>query len=223
MMIRKDSMAKLLVAVFGLLCSGLVWAGTVPWNTPLRPGMEPLLSWLSGDFSSKEQAGYDSRFTSAELRLREIWPGYQGYRWVYAEQYLTLRSIRPFRQRIYRFSPAPDGRVLMAELTMPRAIDFAGAWRQPSLLDSLTPQQLSLRHGCEIWLSRTASGEYAGHTRVGHCATDFGGASTLVQHIWIGPNSIRLLDRAYDNQGGSRWGSPGEGYVYLRRSSERGR
>jgi len=222
MMIRKDSMAKLLVAVFGLLCSCLVLAGSVPQATPLKPGMEPLLSWLSGDFSSKEQAGYDSRFTSAELRLREIWPGYQGYRWVYAEQYMTLRSIRPFRQRIYRFSPAPDGRILMAELTMPRAIDFAGAWRQPALLDSLTPQQLSLRHGCEIWLSRTASGEYAGHTRVGHCATDFGGASTLVQHIWIGPNSIRLLDRAYDNQGGSRWGSPGEGYVYLRKSSERG-
>ncbi len=215
-------MAKLLVAVFGLLCSCLVLAGSVPQATPLKPGMEPLLSWLSGDFSSKEQAGYDSRFTSAELRLREIWPGYQGYRWVYAEQYMTLRSIRPFRQRIYRFSPAPDGRILMAELTMPRAIDFAGAWRQPALLDSLTPQQLSLRHGCEIWLSRTASGEYAGHTRVGHCATDFGGASTLVQHIWIGPNSIRLLDRAYDNQGGSRWGSPGEGYVYLRKSSERG-
>ena len=215
-------MAKLLVAVFGLLCSCLVLAGSVPQATPLKPGMEPLLSWLSGDFSSKEQAGYDSRFTSAELRLREIWPGYQGYRWVYAEQYLTLRSIRPFRQRVYRFSPAPDGRILMAELTMPRAIDFAGAWRQPALLDSLTPQQLSLRHGCEIWLSRTASGEYAGHTRVGHCATDFGGASTLVQHIWIGPNSIRLLDRAYDNQGGSRWGSPGEGYVYLRKSSERG-
>ena len=216
-------MAKLLVAAFGLLCSCLVLAGSAPQATPPKPGMEPLLSWLSGDFSSKEQAGYDSRFTSAELRLREIWPGYQGYRWVYAEQYLTLRSIRPFRQRIYRFSPAPDGRILMAELTMPRAIDFAGAWRQPALLDSLTPQQLSLRHGCEIWLSRTASGEYAGHTRVGHCATDFGGASTLVQHIWIGPNSIRLLDRAYDNQGGSRWGSPGEGYVYLRRSSERGR
>ncbi|TNH79561.1 chromophore lyase CpcT/CpeT [Aeromonas sobria] len=215
-------MAKLLVAAFGLLCSCLVLAGSAPQATPLKPSMEPLLSWLSGDFSSKEQAGYDSRFTSAELRLREIWPGYQGYRWVYAEQYLTLRSIRPFRQRIYRFSPAPDGRILMAELTMPRAIDFAGAWRQPALLDSLTPQQLSLRHGCEIWLSRTASGEYAGHTRVGHCATDFGGASTLVQHIWIGPNSIRLLDRAYDNQGGSRWGSPGEGYVYLRKSSERG-
>ncbi|ATL94494.1 hypothetical protein CK911_18065 [Aeromonas sp. CU5] len=215
-------MAKLLVAAFGLLCSCLVLAGSAPQATPLKPGMEPLLSWLSGDFSSKEQAGYDSRFTSAELRLREIWPGYQGYRWVYAEQYLTLRSIRPFRQRVYRFSPAPDGRILMAELTMPRAIDFAGAWRQPALLDSLTPQQLSLRHGCEIWLSRTASGEYAGHTRVGHCATDFGGASTLVQHIWIGPNSIRLLDRAYDNQGGSRWGSPGEGYVYLRKSSERG-
>lgn len=215
-------MAKLLVAAFGLLCSCLVLAGSAPQATLLKPGMELLLSWLSGDFSSKEQAGYDSRFTSAELRLREIWPGYQGYRWVYAEQYLTLRSIRPFRQRIYRFSPAPDGRILMAELTMPRAIDFAGAWRQPALLDSLTPQQLSLRHGCEIWLSRTASGEYAGHTRVGHCATDFGGASTLVQHIWIGPNSIRLLDRAYDNQGGSRWGSPGEGYVYLRKSSERG-
>ncbi|MGL5154347.1 MAG: chromophore lyase CpcT/CpeT, partial [Aeromonas veronii] len=155
-------MAKLLVAVFGLLCSCLVLAGSAPQATPLKPGMEPLLSWFNGAFTSREQASYDSRFTSAELRLMEIWPGYQGYRWVYAEQYLSLRSVRPFRQRIYRFSPAPDGRILMAELTMPRATDFAGAWHDPALLDSLTPQQLSLRHGCEIWLTRTPSGEYAG-------------------------------------------------------------
>ncbi|MGY3917197.1 chromophore lyase CpcT/CpeT [Aeromonas australiensis] len=210
-------MAKLLVAVFGLLCSCLVLAegGQV---TPLKPGMEPLLSWFNGAFTSREQASYDSRFTSAELRLMEIWSGYQGYRWVYAEQYLSQRAIRPFRQRIYRFSPAPDGRVLMAEFTMPMAIDFAGAWHHPKLLDSLTPQQLSLRHGCEIWLSRTPSGDYTGHTRVGHCSTDFGGATTLVQHIWIGPDYVRLLDRAYDNDGGLRWGSPAEGYVYLRRS-----
>ena len=101
MMIRKDSMAKLLVAVFGLFCTCLVLAGPAPQATPLKPGMEPLLSWFNGAFTSREQASYDSRFTSAELRLMEIWPGYQGYRWVYAEQYLSLRSIRPFRQRIY--------------------------------------------------------------------------------------------------------------------------
>ncbi|MBW3807910.1 hypothetical protein GL273_19285 [Aeromonas jandaei] len=213
-------MTKLLVAVFGLFCSCLVSAGVSSRATV--SGMEPLLSWFSGDFSSQEQARYDDRFTSAELRLVEVWRGYQGYRWVYAEQYLTLRAVRPFRQRIYRFSPSPDGRILMAELTMPRATDFAGAWHNPELLDSLTPQQLSLRRGCEIWLSRTPSGEYAGHTRVGHCATDFGGASTLVQHVWIGPNSVRLLDRAYDLAGKARWGSPGEGYVYLRRVRERG-
>ncbi len=120
--------------------------------------MEPLLSWFTGEFSSREQASYDNRFTSAELRLVEIWPGYKGFRWVYAEQFLTERAVRPFRQRIYRFSLVPDGRILMAELTMPRAIDFAGAWRQPELLDSLTPQQLSLRQGCEIWLTRQPSG-----------------------------------------------------------------
>ncbi|WP_421241390.1 chromophore lyase CpcT/CpeT [Aeromonas enteropelogenes] len=215
-------MAKLLAAVLGLLCSCLALAGTPPGNGSPTSSMEPLLSWFSGEFSSKEQANYDSRFTSAELRLMEIWRGRQGYRWVYAEQYLTQRAVRPFRQRIYRFSPAPDGRILMAELTMPMATDFAGAWHNPALLDSLTPQQLSLRQGCEIWLARTFAGEYAGHTRVGHCATNFGGAATLVQHIWIGPNSVRLLDRAYDLKGKARWGSPGEGYVYLRRSEERG-
>ncbi|MGL4251001.1 MAG: chromophore lyase CpcT/CpeT [Aeromonas sp.] len=216
-------MAKLLVALFGWLYAALVLAGSVPQPTPLKSGMEPLLSWFSGAFSSSEQAGYDSRFSSAELRLIAIWPDDSGYHWVYAEQYLTERAVRPFRQRIYRLSPAPDGRILMAELTMPRATDFTGAWHHPGLLDTLTPQQLSLRHGCEIWLSRTPSGEYAGHTRVGHCATDFGGASTLVQHIWIGPDSVRLLDRAYDNEGRSRRGSPGEGYVYLRRAQEIGK
>lgn len=218
-------MTKPMVALLGLFYACLVWANPVPFvasPSPVQGKMEPLLSWFTGEFSSQEQAGYDPRFTSAELRLVEIWPGEGPFRWVYAEQFLTERAVRPFRQRIYRFSPLPDGRILMAELTMPRATDFAGAWRQPELLDSLTPQQLSLRQGCEIWLTRQASGEYAGHSKVGSCATDFGGATTLVQYLWIGPNSVRLLDRAYDNGARQRWGSPGEGYLYLRKVRQRG-
>ncbi|MGY4003390.1 chromophore lyase CpcT/CpeT [Aeromonas sanarellii] len=221
-------MTKLMVVLLGLFYGCLGWAAPAPLlATPASPPttqvrMEPLLSWFAGEFSSQEQASHDARFTSAELRLVEIWPGYQGFRWVYAEQFLTERAERPFRQRIYRFSPMPDGRILMAELTMPRATDFAGAWRQPELLDSLTPQQLSLREGCEIWLTRQPGGDYRGHTQVGHCATDFGGATTLVQYLWIGPDSVRLLDRAYDNGARQRWGSPGEGYVYLRKGAQRG-
>ena len=82
-----------------------------PDSTTTAPSasMEPLLSWFTGEFSSREQASYDNRFTSAELRLVEIWPGYKGFRWVYAEQFLTERAVRPFRQRIYRFSLVPDG------------------------------------------------------------------------------------------------------------------
>ena len=221
-------MTQLMAALLGLFYAGLIWAAPVPFVavpaslSPTQARMEPLLSWFAGEFSSQEQAGYDKRFTSAELRLVEIWPGEGPFRWVYAEQFLTERAQRPFRQRIYRFSSLPDGRILMAELTMPRATDFAGAWRRPELLDSLTPQQLSLREGCEIWLTRQPGGEYKGQTRVGHCATDFGGATTLVQYLWIGPDSVRLLDRAYDNGAHQRWGSPGEGYVYLRKGMRRG-
>ncbi|MGU5661787.1 chromophore lyase CpcT/CpeT [Aeromonas sanarellii] len=221
-------MTQLMAALLGLFYAGLIWAAPVPFvatpasSTTTQARMEPLLSWFTGEFSSQEQATFDARFTSAELRLVEIWPGEGPFRWVYAEQFLTERAVRPFRQRIYRFSPLPDGRILMAELTMPRATDFAGAWRQPELLDSLTPQQLSLREGCEIWLTRQPGGDYRGHTQVGHCATDFGGATTLVQYLWIGPDSVRLLDRAYDNGARQRWGSPGEGYVYLRKGTRRG-
>ena len=220
-------MTQLMAALLGLFYASLIWAAPVPFVTApgphATPGrLEPLLSWFSGEFSSQEQATFDARFTSAELRLVEIWPGEGPFRWVYAEQFLTERAQRPFRQRIYRFSSLPDGRILMAELTMPRATDFAGAWRRPELLDSLTPQQLSLREGCEIWLTRQPGGEYKGQTRVGHCATDFGGATTLVQYLWIGPDSVRLLDRAYDNGAHQRWGSPGEGYVYLRKGMRRG-
>lgn len=221
-------MTQLMAALLGLFYAGLIWAAPVPFVavpaslSPTQARMEPLLSWFAGEFSNQEQAGYDKRFTSAELRLVEIWPGEGPFRWVYAEQFLTERAQRPFRQRIYRFSPLPDGRILMAELTMPRATDFAGAWRRPELLDSLTPQQLSLREGCEIWLTREPGGEYRGSSRVGRCATDFGGATTLVQYLWIGPDSVRLLDRAYDNGARQRWGSPGEGYVYLRKGTRRG-
>ena len=106
-----------------------------------------------GEFSSQEQATFDARFTSAELRLVEIWPG-RALRWVYAEQFLTERAQRPFRQRIYRFSLLPDGRILMAELTMPRATDFARRLASARAARLPHPQQLSLREGCEIWLTR---------------------------------------------------------------------
>ncbi|MGK4476530.1 chromophore lyase CpcT/CpeT [Aeromonas molluscorum] len=226
-----DSTMRLMAALCGLLCSCLIWAESTPFVP--RPGvpseaaqpqasLAPLLDWFSGDFANAEQARDDDRFASASLRLMEIWPGRPGVRWIYAEQSLAERAPRPFRQRIYRFSEASGGRILMSELTMPRATDFAGAWRQPELLDSLTPQQLSLRQGCEIWLHRQPSGEYQGHSDIGRCTTDFGGASTLVQYLWIGPDRVRLLDRAYDEGGKLRWGSPGEGYLYLRKMTERG-
>jgi len=114
-------MRQLMVTLFGLFYASLVWAAPSPYvAAPVTPfvnqaSMEPLLSWFVGEFSSQEQAGYDGRFSSAELRLVEIWPGSSGFRWVYAEQFLTERVARPFRQRIYRFSPVPDGRILMAE------------------------------------------------------------------------------------------------------------
>ena len=113
-------------------------------------------------------------------------------------------------------TPEGGGVVRMVEFTMPRAIDFAGAWRTPALLDGLTPDQLSHRQGCDLLLRRLPSGDYEGRNQVGECATDFAGATTLVQYLWVGPRYIRLLDRAYDDAGTLRWGSPGEGYVYLR-------
>ena len=221
-MIRMDSMGTAMAALLVLLCSALAWAAPTPFvalpgaSTASLVNMEPLLSWFRGEFSNAEQAGYDPRFANATLRLTEIWPGGAGVRWVYAEQSLAGRPERPFRQRIYRFSAGPQGRILMSELTMPRASDFVGAWRDPALLAGLTPSQLSLRGGCDIWLHRQPSGDYQGRSDIGLCPTDFGGAATLVQYVWIGKDRIRLLDRAYDEEGHPRWGSPGEGYLYLR-------
>ena len=98
-------MTSLMAALCGLLLSCLAWAAPTPFvttppdSTTTAPSasMEPLLSWFTGEFSSREQASYDNRFTSAELRLVEIWPGYKGFRWVYAEPvsytHLTLPTI----------------------------------------------------------------------------------------------------------------------------------
>ena len=74
-------MTQLMTALLGLFYAGLIWAAPVPFVavpaslSPTQARMEPLLSWFAGEFSSQEQAGYDKRFTSAELRLVEIWPG----------------------------------------------------------------------------------------------------------------------------------------------------
>lgn len=87
-------MTQLMAALLGLFYASLIWAAPVPFVTAPGPHatqgrLEPLLSWFSGEFSSQEQATFDARFTSAELRLVEIWPGEGPFRWVYAEQFLT--------------------------------------------------------------------------------------------------------------------------------------
>ncbi|MBZ6073468.1 chromophore lyase CpcT/CpeT [Aeromonas schubertii] len=182
------------------------------WGNPLPP----LMGWLNGDFSSRTQAEEDRRFEAAELHARTIWPHEGPGYWLYLEQSLVARPAHPFRQRIFHLTDAGRGELLMVEYTMPKATDFAGAWRDPTKLRTLTPEQLSRRAGCELRLRRLPSGHYEGRNEIGRCPTNFAGADTLVQYIWIGPEHIRLLDRAYDQQGTLRWGSPGEGYVYLR-------
>lgn len=178
--------------------------------------LDPLTGWLTGSFSTRQQAESDERFAAVELHSREIWHGEESDRWIYLEQTLQQKAAHPFRQRIFRLRAGSFGEVRMTEYTMPKASDFRGAWRNPALLANLSEAQLSRREGCDIVLRRLPTGDYEGRNRVGECRTDFAGADTLVQYLWVGPLYLRMLDRGYDQDGMLRWGSPGEGYYYQR-------
>lgn len=99
------------LARFGVLLSiaGLIIAvGCVPMNrqkappSTIDPDMFELLEWMTGHFSSREQAAADSAYYDIRLHMVPIWPDRKDGHWLYVEQLMVGRT--PYRQRVYHVS-----------------------------------------------------------------------------------------------------------------------
>ena len=196
-----------------LLCALILALAPASWADDLST----LREWMTGSFSSQEQAATDEDFFDIRLEMVEIWTERDDGPWLYVEQAAASRLDAPYRQRIYRLRSVDGAQFGSAVFEFPEPLDFAGAWSDPSRFDALSPDDLTLRTGCEILLSWDEDkGAFVGSTQERACLSQHRGATWASSEVQITQSGLLTWDRGFDDTGAQVWGATKAGYLFDR-------
>lgn len=116
---------------------------------------EMLAQWLAGEFENQAQAqDQPVWFVHLQLWHRPLPFQIEGHIALFCEQANALYLDNPYRQRVVILQPTADPQRLRAEyraFKQPERVRGAGA--NPSLLDSLTVEDLEQLPGCELFIT----------------------------------------------------------------------
>lgn len=178
---------------------------------------EQLCEWMQGSYSSAAQSrALPTSFFDIRLEMSRIWPERTDGCWLYVEQASARSLDKPYRQRVYHLKSSGYARATSAVYTLPgRALDWAGAWRDPSRFEAIEPEDLELREGCTIFLEKQAD-SWVGGTRGRGCASSLRGAAYATSIVRVLENSLESWDRGFDKSGEQVWGATAGAYIFER-------
>ena len=212
-------LAAALVASLGLIAIAGC-AATTPKGTPSAvhdgPEFDTLTDWMTGSFSSAEQAGEDpDNFFPVVLEMVPIWTDRADGPWLYVEQAIESARDRPYRQRVYRLANPSPGVFTSDVYELPDPGAFINMHTRPAAFDILAPEDLDLREGCTITLIYDGD-RFTGATTGTGCASNLRGSSYATSEVDILPDRLLTWDRGFDDAGEQVWGATAGGYVFVR-------
>jgi CpeT protein len=183
-----------------------------------RDGLDTLLKFMTGSFSSQEQSQADpENYFDIRLEMVPIWTDRTDGRWLYVEQAAASSLEKPYRQRIYCVTEPKPGEFVSAVYELPGdPLAFAGAFKDPGKLKDLSPKKLTARDGCSIVLHRAQDGTFNGATDGTGCVSTLRGAAYATSEAHIGPDGLRTWDRGYDKDSKQVWGAQKGPYIFKR-------
>jgi hypothetical protein len=176
-----------------------------------------LANWMTGSFSSEEQAYSDTNYFNIELEMVQIWNDRPDGPWIYVEQAAADYKEKPYRQRVYQLKKRNDGKIESIIYTIPHPLRFAGDFRKDIPLLRLTPDSLGLREGCDVVLFRVDEGYFDGGTVGNKCKSDLRGASYATSSVTIMEDRVLSWDRGFDENNKQVWGAENGGYVFIKK------
>jgi CpeT protein len=192
-----------------------------------RPALATLMQWMTGTFSSADQAAADKDYLPIELRVASIWPERNDGPWLYVEQATAATPDKPYRQRVYRLVYLRDQQGDRYESRVytlrGNPLDHAGAWKQAAPLASVSAESLVERVGCAVIMRREADGRFVGATEGESCASDLRGASYATARVWVTANEMRSWDQGFAKDGEQAkqvWGAVKGAYEFKKRSAD---
>ena len=179
--------------------------------------VEALVNYMTGSFSSEEQAEKDSGYFNIELEMVQIWKDRTDGPWIYVEQAVADTKEKPYRQRVYQLRKRKDGKIESFVYTIPDPLRFSGEYKKEFPLLRLTPDSLTLKEGCEVVLYQADEGYFEGSTVDRNCSSDLHGASYTTSEVIIDKDKIITWDRGFDENGNQDWGATKGGYIFKKK------
>jgi CpeT protein len=191
---------------------------------PATAKLDRAVTMMTGAFASTAQHERDSEnFFDIRLRMTPIWPARTTdvQKWLYVEQARATALDKPYRQRIYRVSLGQEAGTVVSEVfELPGgkegAAKFAGAWKTPDAFDTITPEQLDQREGCDVVLRESAAGVFEGGTIGKNCLSSLRGATYAVSEVRMDARGLTTWDRGFDESDKHVWGAEKGGYEFVR-------
>jgi len=179
--------------------------------------LDRLVTYMTGEFSSEEQAKTDSLIFHIRLWMAPIWEDRQDGYWLYVEQAAAGSEERPYRQRIYHLSIWDNETIASRVFEIPDALTFSGGWQNTAIFYVLTPNELIDRQGCTIFLKKTGEGHFHGTTPGKECLSSLRGATYATSEATIMSDRMITWDRGWNDAGELVWGSAHTGYLFLKK------
>lgn len=173
-----------------------------------------LASWMSGAYSNHEQARDTETYSYVYLFMIPIWRAEPDGYWFYVEQATADQLDAPYRQRVYHLNRVNKDLMESKIYALSDPARFARAHENLSLLDDLTPEQVSIRIGCSIILRRLTAESFAGSTLGEGCPSELRGAMYTTSQVVINARQMISWDRGYDRGGKQVWGATMGGYIF---------
>jgi len=175
-----------------------------------------LVHWMTGTFTTADQARGDQNFRDVTLHIIPIWSDRTDGTWLYAEQALTDGLDHPYRQFIYQLTAPADGRLEVRLFDLPDPIAVTGAWKNPALLATLTPANLVPQQGATLVLHGEPDGSFKGRTEGKGYPSTLRGASYATSELMVSEKLLTTWDRGYNANGSQVWGSIHGEYQFKR-------
>jgi hypothetical protein len=201
-------------ALFTFLFSVLITAISYP-----QSDLDLLVKWMTGSFSSEEQANLDTNYFNIELEMVQIWKDRTDGPWIYVEQAVAEYKDKPYRQRVYQLNKRNDGKIESIVYSIPNPIRFAGDYKKNIPLLKLVPDSLVLREGCKVILYRADEGYFEGSTVDKNCISELRGARYATSEVLIKDDRLISWDRGFNENDKQVWGAEEGGYIFMKRKN----
>jgi CpeT protein len=168
-----------------------------------------LAQWMAGDFSNQKQSYANPQcYAHIHVFFRPLPVEFFGGIGFYSEQVYDYDFWSPYRQGIHRLVDQGD-RIYIENYGLKDAIRFAGAARELSILQTITPESIERRYNCSMVFQRHGE-RFLGAVEPGNqCFVVKNGQQTyLVADVEITATTWISLDKGMDvNTHEQAWGS----------------